>query len=62
MNYRRIARYLGVDHKSVIHWVKAYTAQLPAAPQPRQVVKAEMDEYTFVGSKKPRLRDADRGS
>ena len=63
MNYRRIARHLGVDHKSVINWVKAYSAQLPDAPQPDEVVKAEMDElYTFVGSKKPCLRDDDSGS
>ena len=63
MNYRRIARHLGVDHKSVINWVKAYTTQLPDAPQPADVVKAEMDElYTFVGAKKPRLRDDNRRS
>ena len=55
MNYRRIARQLKVDHKSVMNWVKAYADQLPAAAlpveQPLHVV--EMDElYTFVGKKR----------
>jgi transposase-like protein len=53
LNYRRIARHLGVDHKSVIHWVNAYTDQLPPAPLPPQVRNAELDElFTFVGKKK----------
>ena len=34
MNYRRIERYLGLDHKSVMNWVKAHAAQLPDAPVP----------------------------
>jgi len=58
MNYRRIGRQLGVDHKTVINWVKAYTDQLPDAPQPEQVDWAELDElFTFVGAKKRDLRD-----
>lgn len=53
MNYRRIARHLRVDHKSVINWVKAYTDQLPPAPVPSDVNNAELDElFTFVGKKK----------
>ena len=53
MNYRRIGRHLGVDHKSVMNWVKAYTDQLPAAALPDDVNNAELDElYTFVGQKK----------
>lgn len=53
MNFRRIGRQLGVDHKSVINWVKAYGAQLPAAPLPDDVNNAELDElFTFVGDKK----------
>ena len=53
MNYRRIGRHLGVDHKSVMNWVKAYTDQLPEAAVPAEVNNAEMDElYTFVGQKK----------
>src|SRR5215212_4349413 len=53
MNYRRIARQLGVDHKSIINWVKAYTDQLPQTPVPGDVNNAELDElFTFVGKKK----------
>lgn len=55
LNYRRIGRLLGVDHKSVMNWVKAYTAQLPPAPLPAEVNNAELDElFTFVGKKKSR--------
>jgi len=55
LNYRRIGRLLGVDHKSVMNWVKAYTAQLPPAPVPKAVNNAELDElFTFVGKKKNR--------
>ena len=53
MNYRRIARHLNVDHKSVINWVKAYTDQLPTAPVPDDINNAELDElFTFIGKKK----------
>jgi transposase len=57
MNYRRAARQLGVNHQSVINWVNAAVAQLPAAPLPNQVAVIEMDElYTFVERKKRSLR------
>jgi len=53
LNYRRIGRLLEVDHKTVMHWVKAYTSQLPSAPVPKDVNNAEMDElFTFVEKKK----------
>ena len=54
MNFRRIARHLGVSHQSVINWVNAYAGQLPRqAPQPQDVGVVELDElYTFVGKKK----------
>jgi hypothetical protein len=55
LNYRRIGRLLEVDHKSVMHWVKAYTDQLPPAPVPDDVNNAELDElFTFVEKKKTR--------
>lgn len=61
-NFRQIARELGVDHKSVINWVNAHAAQQADAPVPSDINNAEMDElFTFVGSKKPCLRDDDRG-
>ena len=53
LNYRRIGRLLGVDHVSVMNWVKAHADQLPPAPRPEQVENAELDElFTFVGKKK----------
>lgn len=54
MNFRRIARHLGVSHQSVINWVNAYSVQLPnRPPQPNNVGVVELDElYTFIGTKK----------
>ncbi len=53
MNYRRIGRQLGVDHKTVMLWVKAHSDQLPDAPVPHDINNAELDElFTFVGKKK----------
>jgi transposase len=55
-NFRRIGRVLGVNHQSVINWVNAYHAALPAAEPPVASPETlEMDElFTFVGSKKRR--------
>jgi len=53
MNLRRIGRHLGIDHKTVSAWVKAYSAQLPQPPMPQDINNAELDElFTFVGKKK----------
>ena len=53
MNFRRIARHLGVHHQSVINWVNAYAEALPETPVPEAVEVVEMDElYTFIGQKK----------
>jgi transposase-like protein len=56
-NFRRIGRILGVNHQSVVNWVNAYHASLPAAAQAVAAAETlEMDElFTFVGSKKARL-------
>ena len=53
-NFRRIGRVLGVNHQSVVNWVNAYHASLPAAEQPLAAPETlEMDElFTFIGSKK----------
>jgi len=54
VGYRRIARHLGVDHVTIINWVKAHVDQLPDAPLPpeKPLHKIEMDElYTFIGEK-----------
>jgi transposase-like protein len=57
-NFRRIGRVLGVNHQSIINWVNAYHAPLPAAEQTVAAPETlEMDElFTFVGSKKADLR------
>ena len=52
-SYGAIARILKVNPQSVANWVRAHTAQLPPAPLPAKVKKAELDElYTFIGQKK----------
>lgn len=55
MGFRRIARIVGVTHRTVINWVNAYAARLPDRPPvpdgPLEV--NELDElFTFVESKK----------
>jgi transposase-like protein len=55
MNFRRIARTLGVSHRSVINWVNAHAAQLPDRPPvPADELSVnELDElFTFVENKK----------
>jgi hypothetical protein len=55
MNFRRIARTLGVAHRSVINWVNAHAAQVPDPPPvPADELDVnELDElFTFVGDKK----------
>lgn len=53
MNLRRIARHLGLHHRTVSLWVKARAAELPDPPVPEQVEEAEMDElFGFIGEKK----------
>ena len=53
INYRRIARFLSVDHKTVMNWVKAHSDQLPPAPVPDDLNNAELDElFTYVEQKK----------
>ena len=54
MNFRRIARHLGVSPQTVINWVNAHSARLPAQPpHPETVGVVELDEvFTFVGKKK----------
>jgi transposase-like protein len=53
ISLRRIARHLGVHHRTVSLWVKAKAARLPKAPVPEEVEVAEMDElFTFIGEKK----------
>lgn len=53
--FRQVARHFGIDHATVMNWVKAHADQLPPAPVPTEkpLHIVEMDElYTFVGKKK----------
>ena len=53
MNFRRIARHVGIHHKTVMLWINAYAAQLPEAALPRTTDILEQDEvYTFIQQKK----------
>jgi transposase-like protein len=55
MNLRRIGRTLGVDHHTVMNWVKTYTDSLADSPPlPAGVPEVcELDElFTFIGDKK----------
>jgi len=56
MSLRRIARHLGLHHRTVSLWVQASAASLPNPPVPKEVKTAEMDElFTFIGNKKTRF-------
>jgi len=56
INFRRIGRQLGVNHQSVVNWVRAYVHQLPDAPVPKTVDTLELDElFTFVEQKKTKF-------
>ena len=56
LNFRRIARILGVCHRTVINWVNAYVEQLPESPPVPSDVPLEVNEldelFTFVGKKR----------
>lgn len=57
MGFRGIERVKGVDHTTIIYWVKQLGQQLPDAPQPSEIPEVgELDELeTFVGSKKTKF-------
>ena len=53
MSFRKIARHLGIHHRTVSLWVKAQASLLSDAPLPEKVDTAELDEmFTFIGEKK----------
>lgn len=56
MGFRAIERCTGVNHNSVIQWVKQSGTQLADAPVSEMIPElAQLDELqTFVGSKKTR--------
>ena len=55
IGFRRIARFLEVNHQTIVNWVNAHHAALPPVPDSSgdRADVIEMDElFTFVGSKK----------
>jgi hypothetical protein len=54
MGFRAIERSTGVNHNTVINWVRQIGAKLADAPQSQTIPDlAQVDELqTFVGSKK----------
>jgi transposase len=53
MNLRRIGRHLGLHHRTISLWVKAYAQDIEQIPVPSEVETAELDElFTFIGEKK----------
>ena len=57
MGFRAIARVKGIDHVTVMNWVKQVGKLLPNAYDPESTPQVgELDELeTFVGSKKTRF-------
>lgn len=56
MNFRRIARHLGIHHKTVMLWVTARAEQVPDAPLPTFNDIVEQDElFTFIEQKKTKF-------
>ena len=57
MGFRGIERSTGVQHTSVLNWVRAVGALLPDAYDPDEILDVgELDELqTFVGSKKTKF-------
>lgn len=54
MGFRAIERATGVNHNTVINWIKQISSNLPDAPEASEIPSvAQIDELeTFVGKKK----------
>ena len=54
VGFRAIARITGINHNTIIRWVKKVAIELPLAPNPQEIPEiTEIDELqTFVGKKK----------
>lgn len=57
MEFRGIERVTGINHNTVINWVRKAGLSLPDAPEADEIPKiTELDELqTFVGKKKNKL-------
>ena len=50
--FRRIARLLGVNHQTVVNWIREREKRQPPAPQPKESEVVEMDELYALHAKK----------
>ena len=50
--FRRTARLLGVNHQTIINWIRQEEAAQPPAPLPEKTSLIEMDELYAVHPKK----------
>lgn len=57
MGFRGIERVTGINHNTIINWVKQAGLNLPDAPESDEIPEiAELDELqTFIGSKKNKI-------
>ena len=57
MGFRAIERVTGINHNTVINWVKLAATRIPAAPKYSEIPEiTQVDELqTFVGSKKNKI-------
>ena len=57
MGFRGIERVKGVDHTTIIYWVKQLGEKLPDVPKEDMIREVgELDELeTFIGSKKTKF-------
>ena len=57
LGFRAIERVTGVNHNTVIRWVKKSAVALPNAPRREEIPEiTEIDELqTYVGQKKPNM-------
>ena len=53
VGFRAIERITGINHNTIIRWVKKVAIELPLAPNPQEIPEiTEIDELqTFVGKK-----------
>jgi transposase-like protein len=50
--FRRIGRLLGVNHQTVVNWIREREQKQPPAPQPKKSEIVEMDELYAMHLKK----------
>lgn len=57
MGFRAIERVTGVNHNTVINWVKLADSNLPTAPEAQEIPEITQVDLleTFVGKKKQNL-------